>query len=86
VEAEELKAEKESAHYAANGIFQLEIVRPHPRAQLGILMTALIVLVAGYWASRTSAFQRVLLDASLRFQFPEVRSITTGDLADWLED
>ena len=90
MEAEELKAEKEPAHYAATGIFQMEIVRPHPprapRAQLGILMTALIVLVAGYGASRTSAFQRFLLNASLRIQFPEVRWITTDDLADWLED
>ena len=90
MEAEELKTEKEPPHYAATGIFQMEIVRPHPprapRAQLGILMTAFIVLVASYEASRTSAFQRFLLDASLRIQFPEVRWITTGDLADWLED
>ncbi len=68
----------------------MEIVRPHPprapRTQLGILMTALIVLVAGYSASRTSAFQWFLLNASLRIQFPEVRWITTRDLADWLED
>jgi len=90
VEAEELKGEKEPAHYAATGIFQMEIVRPHPprapRAQLGILMTDLIILVAGYGASRTSAFQWFLLNASLRIQFPEVRWITTRDLADWLED
>jgi hypothetical protein len=68
VEAEELKGEKEPAHYAATGIFQMEIVRPHPprapRAQLGILMTDLIILVAGYGASRTSAFQWFLLNAS----------------------
>jgi len=41
---------------------------------------------AGYSASRTSAFQWFLLNASLRIQFPEVRWITTRDLADWLED
>ena len=68
----------------------MEIVRPHPprapRAQLAILMTALIVLVAGYGASRTSAFQWFLLNASLRMQFPQVRWITTRELADWLED
>jgi hypothetical protein len=68
----------------------MEIVRPHPprapRAQLGILMTALIVLVAGYGASRTSTFQWFLLKASLRTQFPQVRWITTRDLAAWLED
>ena len=80
MEAEELKGEREPAHYAATGIVQMEIVRPHPprapRTQLGILMTAL----------RTSAFQWFLLNASLRIQFPEVRWITTRDLADWLED
>jgi hypothetical protein len=55
VEAEELKGEKEPTHYVATGIFQREIVRPHPlRAQLGILMTALIVVVAGNGASRIS--------------------------------
>jgi hypothetical protein len=58
----------------------MEIVRSHPsrapRAQLGILMTALIVLVAGYGASRASAFQWFLLNASLRTQFPQVRWIT----------
>jgi hypothetical protein len=68
----------------------MEIVRSHPsrapRAQLGILMTALIVLVAGYGASRASAFQWFLLNASLRTQFPQVRWITTRELADWLED
>jgi hypothetical protein len=32
VEAEEFKGEKEPAHYAATGIFQMEIVRPHPPA------------------------------------------------------
>jgi hypothetical protein len=30
VEAEELKGEKEPAHYAATGILQMEIVCPHP--------------------------------------------------------
>ena len=68
----------------------MEIVRPYPprapRAQLAILMTALIVLVAGYGASRTSAFQWFLLNASLRMQFPQVGWITTRELADWLED
>jgi len=69
----------------------MEIVRLHlppraPRARLGILMTALIVLVAGYGASRTSAFQWALLRASLHSQFPQVQWITTRELADWLED
>jgi len=40
----------------------MEIIRPHPpprapTARLGILMTALIVFVAGFGASKTSAFQ-----------------------------
>jgi rhodanese-related sulfurtransferase len=69
----------------------MEIVRPHlppraPTARLGILMTALIVLVAGYGASRTSEFQWFLLRASLRSQFPQVQWITTRELANWLED
>jgi rhodanese-related sulfurtransferase len=69
----------------------MEIVRPHlppraPTARLGILMTALIVLVAGYGASRTSEFQWFLLRASLRSQFPQVQWITTRELADCLED
>lgn len=68
----------------------MEIVRPRPprapRAQLAILMTALIVLIAGYGASRTSAFQWFLLNASLRMQFPQVAWITTRELANWLED
>lgn len=49
-------------------------------------MTALIVLVAGYGASKTSAFQWFLLEASLRNQFPQVQWITTRELADWLQD
>jgi len=69
----------------------MEIVRPHPpprapTARIGILMTALIVLVAGYGASKTSAFQWFLLKASLRNQFPQVQWITTRELADWLQD
>jgi rhodanese-related sulfurtransferase len=78
------------ASYFAASFFQMEIVRPHPprapRAQLAILMTALIVLVVGYGASRTTAFQWLLLNASLRMQFPQVRWITTRELASWLHD
>ena len=57
-----------------------------PTALLGILVTALIVLVAGYGASRTSEFQWFLLRASLRCLFPQVQWITTRERADWLED
>ena len=62
---------------------------PRPRtshARVGLLMTALIVLVAGYGATRTSTFQWFLLRASLRSQFPQVRWITTRELAGWLGD
>jgi rhodanese-related sulfurtransferase len=44
------------------------------------------VLVAGYGATKTSAFQWFLLRASLRSQFPQVQWITTRELADWQED
>jgi rhodanese-related sulfurtransferase len=49
-------------------------------------MTALIVLVAGFGASQSGAFQWFLLKASLRTKFPQVQWITTQQLADWLAD
>src|SRR5438093_4967200 len=69
----------------------MEIIRPHsvpraPRARLAIMMTALIVLVAGFGFSKTSAFQWFWLKASLRTHFPRVQWITTQELADWLAD
>lgn len=68
----------------------MEIFRPHPprapAARIGILMTALIVFVAGFGASKTSAFQWFLLKTSLRTQFPRVEWVTTRELADWLQD
>jgi len=54
VEAEELKGEKGAGTLRRDRNFTNGIVCPHPpRAHLGILMTALIVLVAGYGASRS---------------------------------
>lgn len=70
----------------------MELASPLPprvrtsHARLGLIVTALIVLVAGYGSTRTSAFQWFLLRASLRNQFPQVRWITTRELADWLKD
>ncbi|MDP9254417.1 MAG: rhodanese-like domain-containing protein [Verrucomicrobiota bacterium] len=69
----------------------MEIIRPHsapraPRARLAIMMTALIVLAAGFGFSKTSAFQWFWLKASLRTHFPRVQWITTQELADWLAD
>jgi rhodanese-related sulfurtransferase len=70
----------------------MEITSPLPprvrtsHARLGLIVTALIVLVAGYGAAKTSAFQWFLLRASLRSQFPQVQWITTRELAAWLED
>ncbi len=70
----------------------MDLASPLPRrirksnTRLGLIVTALIVLVAGYGAVRTSAFQWFMLRASLRSQFPEMRWISTNELADWLED
>ena len=67
----------------------MEIIRPPsvsgpPRARLALLMTTLILLVAGVGVSKGSAFQWFWLKASLRGQFPRVHWITTQQLADWL--
>lgn len=61
-------------------------LRGKSNTRLGLVLTALIVLVAGYGATKTSAFQWFLLRASLRSQFPQVQWITTRELADWQED
>lgn len=69
----------------------MEIIRPHsipqaPRARVAILMTALIVLVAGFGVTKAGAFQWFLLKASLRTKFPQIQWITTRELADWIAD
>jgi rhodanese-related sulfurtransferase len=69
----------------------MEIIRPRsvpraPRARLALMMTALIVLVAGFGVTKSNAFQWFLLKASLRTQFPQVPWITTQELANWVED
>lgn len=70
----------------------MELASPLPprlrksNARLGLIFTALIVLVAGYGATRASAFQWFLLRASLRGQFPHVQWITSSELAAWMED
>jgi rhodanese-related sulfurtransferase len=69
----------------------MEIIRPRfarrePRAWLAVIMTALIVLVAGFGFSRMRALQWFWLKTSLRTHFPRVRWITTQELADWPAD
>ncbi len=71
----------------------MELASPLPprvpgksNTRLGLVLTALIVLVAGYGATKTSAFQWFLLRASLRSQFPQVQWISTQELAAWQED
>jgi rhodanese-related sulfurtransferase len=70
----------------------MELANPLPRrvrksnTRLGIIVTALIVLVAGYGVANTSAFQWFLLQASLRSRFPNGQWITARELGDWLQD
>src|ERR1044072_2315094 len=70
----------------------MELANPLPRrvrksnARLGIIVTALIVLVAGYGVANTSAFQWFLLQALLRSRFPNGQWITASELDDWLQD
>lgn len=70
----------------------MELANPLPgrvrksNARLGIIVTALIVLIAGYGVANTSAFQWFLLQASLQSRFPNVQWITAPELADWLQD
>src|SRR4051812_23859396 len=49
--------------------------------RLGLIVTALIVLVAGYGVTKATAFQWFLLRASLQSQFPGIQWITTDELA-----
>jgi rhodanese-related sulfurtransferase len=70
----------------------MELANPLPRrvrasnVRLGIIVTALIVLVTGWGATRTAAFQWFFLQASLRSKFPNVQWISTRELGDWLHD
>lgn len=70
----------------------MELTNPLPprvrksNARLGVIVTALIVLVAGYGVANTSAFQWLLLQASLQSRFPNAQWITASELADWLQD
>ena len=70
----------------------MELVNPLPQRvrasnmRLGIIATALIVLVAGWGVTRTAAFQWFFLQASLRSKFPNVQWISTRELGDWLQD
>lgn len=70
----------------------MDITSPLPQrtrtshARVGLIVTALIVLAAGWIAVKSSAFQWFLVRASLRGQFPQVQWISTRDLAALLED
>jgi rhodanese-related sulfurtransferase len=70
----------------------MELASPLPRrirtsnVRLGLIVTAMIVLVAGWGATKTSAFQWFFLQLSLRSRFPNMQWITTRELGDWLQD
>ena len=49
-------------------------------------MTALIVLVGAILFARTPAFQWFVLKTSLRANFPQIRWLSTSELAQWLAD
>lgn len=70
----------------------MELTSPLPprvrksNTRLGLVVTALIVLIAGYGVTRMSVFQWFLLQASLHSQYPQVQWVTTRQLASWLQD
>ena len=57
-----------------------------PNIRLGIFMTALILLVIGMSLAKTEAFEWFVLKNAIRAKYPNVRRITTAELAQWLED
>lgn len=57
-----------------------------PSARLGIFMTALIVLVAGIGFGKTKGAEWFVLKNAIRLKYPNVRRITTEQLAGWLND
>lgn len=57
-----------------------------PNSRVGMMMTALIVLVAGIAFARTPPFEWFVLKNSLRVNFPSVRWISTSELARVLAD
>lgn len=52
-----------------------------PNARIGLLMTGLIVLAVGVAFARTRQFEWFVLKSSLRANFPNVRWISTEELA-----
>ncbi|MBA2585469.1 MAG: rhodanese-like domain-containing protein [Chthoniobacterales bacterium] len=54
--------------------------------RVGLLITAFVVLVAGIGMSKSESFEWVVLKATLRTKFPNVRWISTEQLASWLAD
>lgn len=57
-----------------------------PNGRLGMFMTALILLVVGIAFGKTEGFEWFVLKNAIRAKYPNVRRITTGELADWLAD
>ncbi|HEV2096131.1 MAG TPA: rhodanese-like domain-containing protein, partial [Chthoniobacterales bacterium] len=54
--------------------------------RVGLLMTAAVVLVAGIGLAKSESFEWVVLKATLRTKFPNVRWISTEELAGRLAD
>ncbi|MFL6583522.1 MAG: rhodanese-like domain-containing protein [Chthoniobacterales bacterium] len=64
-------------------------LNPRPRAsnaRLGMFMTLLILLAVGMAFARTEGFEWFVLKNAIRAKYPNVRRITTAQLADWLAD
>jgi rhodanese-related sulfurtransferase len=57
-----------------------------PNARLGIFMTLLILLVVGIVFGKTEGFEWFVLKNAIRAKYPNVRRITTAELAEWLAD
>ena len=70
----------------------MELASPLPRrirasnVRLGLIATALIVLIAGWGVTKTSTFQWFFLQLSLRSRFPNMQWITARELGGWLRD
>jgi rhodanese-related sulfurtransferase len=57
-----------------------------PNARLGLFMTALILLVVGIAFGKTEGFEWFVLKNAIRAKYPNVRRVTTAELAQWLGD
>jgi rhodanese-related sulfurtransferase len=84
--------EIERRNYDASSVFQMELISPIstrpriPNARLGIFMTLLILLVVGIVFGKTEGFEWFVLKNAIRAKYPNVRRITTAQLAQRLAD